>query len=428
MRHVLGHRIAGLEEVLVDACVRCPVFDPQAEESRAPWLVDMTRTADLADRAVSEISKAGQSTFWDRDHRCSVLMHLARQSVSGARDLLYSLLGRLSDSDDVVGVEQIVELDGADGLVFVARRLGQHLSEDADFWVDDTPVAALDEQTGTGTGLRALEAVATSDADVAQYLEALQRPRGEERGHLKAPPRLGKGGAQAHEARMKAITPLDVIALVRRDPKDRCFWLAGWGLHADSASLETVFAAMLEETSPSRISRFLRVFIRRGVPRFDDAILNWVDMDGGGGAAAVKVLAHLDEPRVRALALSRLTPPGSDPSALPLLVSNFRPGDHRVVEDVLRPVDDESTRHTILYDALNVFEANPVPEATAALCFVYEHTPCTHCRARAARLLAGLATIPTWILEEAAFDASKEMRKLALSGSASSGRPTRGPS
>ncbi len=95
---------------------------------------------------------------------------------------------------------------------------------------------------------------------------------------------------------------------------------------------------------------------------------------------------------------------------------------------VLRPVDDESTRHTMLYEALNVFEANAVPEATTALCFVYEHTPCTHCRARAATLLAGLASIPTWILEEAAFDASEEMRKLPLSGSASSGRPTRGPS
>lgn len=436
MAHVLRYGAAGLEEALLHACAWCPVFDPQCEESRAGWIVDMVSRAALGERAVEAIEEARDrgapaAAFWDLDHRCSVQKELAERAVPGARDLLHSMLARQPDTADIVGAEQIVELDGADGLMTVARRLGQWLAQDSSFLVDGEPIHVFDERHGQGAGLAVLARARAQDPDVARFLSRLEDATREDEGRLKVPHRLAPDARQRYVERVQSITAADVIALVRADPEDRCFWLNGWGRWADADARDLVFAALLEEVEPRRIARFLRVFSLCGPPRFDERLLGWVDVqEGDVSTRAVRVLAHVSDPRVRELAIRLLARTDTARGGVQLLRGSFLPGDHRLIEAALEersgvPPErvDETELHWLLMDVVELFEAHPSREAAPSVRFVYEHTPCANCRLKALEILASTESLTPWIVDEARLDASDEIRELMEDDDVASSRP-----
>jgi hypothetical protein len=418
VEHLVRHGAAGLEDCLLHACAWCPVYDPQCEEGRAGWIVDMVLGAGLGERAVAAIEEARgradpAATFWDRDHRCSVLGVLAERSISGARELLYSMLCRAPGTADVVGADQIVELDGADGLVTVARRFGQWLAQDSDFWVDGGLLDTFDQRHGPGAGMAVLGRARTQDPDVERFLSALERRAGKEQGRLKIPDRLAPGAKENHVGRMKAISGADVVARVHADPSDPFFWLRGWGRWADAEARDVVFAALLEEVEPRRIACFLCAFTHAGPPRFDERLLRWAEMpEEDVGRRAIMVLRHVSDPRVRELAIRRLGCAETARGAIPLLTRTFESGDHLLIEPILQDAGDGDELHSLLYEVVELFDAHPVPEAARSLRFVYEHTPCTNCRLQALELLESIGALTPWIAAEAHMDASAEVRAL----------------
>jgi hypothetical protein len=359
MQHVLRGGGAGAGDELVEATGRHPAYDPQVAGPRAPWLVDMAVRLDLGARIVDAIRREQPTltqTFWDLDHRCSMLRELATRGVPGARELLYSMLAPIPGSGDVVAARQLVELDGADGLVFVARRLGEWLAADPCFWVDDELVRVLSQRDGSDSALAVLEAAAASDADVARYLGAVRRTS-----HERDP----EASFEAFVERMRKITAEVVIRRVREDPEEMRIELRGWGHHVD-----------------------------------DEAIA-W---------EAVGVLSNVTAPPVRELGLRILDIGRTAVRALRLLRRNFAAGDHRIIERTLVPLDDRYALHLWLADAIEVFRANPVGEGAPGALFAYEYTPCENCRLDALKLLDTLGATPAWILEEARLDASEEIR------------------
>jgi len=60
---------------------------------------------------------------------------------------------------------------------------------------------------------------------------------------------------------------------------------------------------------------------------------------------------------------------------------------------------------------LDLLEAHPTTEGVPALLALYESGPCSNCRCRALELLHTLDTMPAWILREAPFDASADIRQ-----------------
>lgn len=140
----------------MEACVSCQTYDPQCEERRAPWLVSIAGRANLNAKLVQAINAKNQGTptesHRDIDQRCDILQELAAAGSGEARQLLYASLTRL-DRSDVIGDSQIVSLDGVDGLIRVARQLGQWLRSDPEFWVDDHLIAHVTRLRAAGVAL-----------------------------------------------------------------------------------------------------------------------------------------------------------------------------------------------------------------------------------------------------------------------------------
>lgn len=423
-QHVLRHGLGHGSAALVDACLFSKVFDPQTHGSRGSWIVKMFQAAGLVDEVILALEEAStnavETDFWDAEHRCAVLKAIAQDSLHDrARTLLYQMVSRVPDSSDIIGLEHVVTLDGLDGLLFVAGLLGKWAAEDKGYRVDDAPIALVADFMDREQALSALSAAAKSDDDIARYLDAIRDESEPKHGYLKIPAQLTTLGSEAiserrrtHRDRMRAIPPSEVLAAARSTSDDPCYWFVSWGWHADPTLREQVFEALLEETSPLIARRLLHVFARVGVPRYDPAMQQWVNRSGELGSAALRALSRLRDPRVRKIALGRLSGPAPDPEAVQLLLANYVPGDHVLIEGALSPDRDEDRWHTTMMATLDVFEAHHVQESRQSLLTVYEYSPCELCRARAAKLLDELGVLPAWIRDEATFDANEELHDL----------------
>lgn len=404
VQHVDRYGSIGLEDKIIDACVSCHTYDPQCEAPRAPWLCSIVKRAKLdtkVEQAIEAVMhKQPPADHRDMVHRSAILKELAATGSQNARRLLYSSLTRLSGSSDVIAADAIVALDGEDGLNYVARQLGRWLQADPDFWVDDSIIAQLDETIGMERGLAALESVAEVDSDVASYLSGLRKTQ-------------ERSSDSLSRFNVSAYAGDEIVAYVRKNPRDRCHWFRQWGAQADLDQCETVFAALLTSDEPEHVKRLFRCFAKTGVPRFDNRLLRWLTHpDEEVQRAAVGALAPLTHGALRQAAL-RLIADGDMANGVALLVNNFDAGDFAFCAGHLTRLDDADEAHHLVCELLDLCNAHPGADALDCLLYVYELSPCSICRMRAMKALVSTNTAPAWVLTESAFDTAPETRALA---------------
>ena len=381
----------------------CLSYDPQCEAERAPWLASIVERAKLNTEVLKAIEATAQAlsseNHRDMQQRSGILRELAAAGSNDAKRLLYSSLARSSNTSDVIGAEQIVALDGMEGLKHVARQLGRWLQADPDFWVDDWLAAQFDESTGIEGGFAMLEREAEADPDIASYLAGIRKTR-ESR------------GVASNRVDVKAYTGSEIVAHVSKNPKDQCHWLRRWGAQASSDQRETVFAALLASDDPQHVKRLCRCFAKTGVPRVDSRLLRWIaDADEQVQWAAVRAVASVTHSELRRVAMRQIAE-GDMAIGIALLVNNFEAGDFALcVKQHLKRMDDADEVHHLVGELLDLCEAHPGVDALDCLLYVYEFSPCSTCRNRAVKALVGTNTAPAWVRAESAFDADPETRE-----------------
>lgn len=401
IQHIQDHGSNGLEEIIIEVCVTSLSYDPQLEAERAPWLfsiVDRAKlTADVVQAIRESINTAPAESSRDSDQRSAILKELAASGSEDARRLLYSSLARSSNTADVISAKEIVALDGVDGLIYVARQMGQWMQADPDFWDDDSMIAGFDASTGIEGGLAVLEREAAVDSDIASYLARIRKTRDS----------LSSSSTRFEAMFLKGD---EVVAYVKKNPKDQCFWLRMWGTQASDDQREIVFAALVAAEESEHVKRLFRCFAKTGLPRLESRLLRWIDhVDAQVQWAAVAALAPMTHGKLRQVAM-RLIAGGNIANGVALLVRNFLEGDFsRCAEHLLQLADADETHH-LVGELLDLCEAHLGHKALDCLLYVYEFSPCSTCRKRAVKALIDTNTAPAWVLAESLFDADPETR------------------
>lgn len=403
IQHLDRYGSSGLEELVIDACLTCLVYDPQCEAERAPWLFSIIERTSLSAQVLHAIETTtlvpSSENHRDLDQHSAILRELAASGLSEARRLLYASLARVQEGGSVIGVEEIIALDGLSGLLHVARQFGQWMLADPDFWVDDYPLSLLEASLGAGQSQAALEREAAMDPDIARYLAGVC----ETRNHISASlPRPDPA----------AFTAAEIVAHVHKPPKDQCHWFRRWGAQASEAQREIVFAALLAADDPEHVKRLFRCFANTGTPRFEPGLLRWLEhADERLVRAAVTALAPLTHPQLRQAA-EHLIARGQITNGVALLVNNLADGDFSRCAEHLRRLEDADELHHLIGEVLNLCEAHPGVEALDCLLLIYEVSPCTTCRRQAVKALMASNTAPDWVLEECMFDVDPDTRTL----------------
>lgn len=394
------------EELLLEACLRDQRFDTQVEDCRGDWLWEMVRAVGAVTRFRVPILHALYDLSDERSavQHCEFARCYAEAGDEMFRDRLYDIVEqRPFDQSPWLGESELVALDGERGFLFAARIRGQQLGSREWDWDDRSFVRVAVKRFGE---TRVSELLDSSRDPAVGRLAAGWRHDVHER--------TAKDPRAAHKARMLAISFQE--ALRSAEENRLCFSLRGWGMYADEARLRVVLDRLWKEQQPHVIANLLMVFSARALPEFDARM---VDLCRHGDEEvrrrAIMALAQNTHPLVREFALSELSKPVDDRSAVALLVKNYQKGDeHRLLEAIELP-EDECHLHWLLTDVIRLLESNPEADASRLGVVCYASTPCQSCRCDAAKLLLDQRVAPDWLVQECKLDCEEDCRALSVS-------------
>lgn len=400
--HLQQDGAAPYRAALLRTCIVNPVYDRQCEGSRTGYLLGLLRlTGELPWYRRQILDALGDPPEEaDLDQLLEFAARFAREGDAEARRLLYERAAEQLDADERAGATQIIDLDGLDGFVFVAERLGAVAARDLDF-IDDAWLRSylVDGREGI---LEQLQALRRERPLLDRYLEAVE---GNSERRMRA---------KAERVDIASLPYAELRALLERHPREGApSSIRRWAEPASDAALREAARALLDITDVPLLRAHLAIFRRRMFP------LAWGQLaplvrheDDRVGRAALTALGQLHDPGVRQLGIALLDEGFRVHDALELFMKNYRPEDDVRFAALIDAAEDDDALHAAGVGLVDISRANPTPAATPLLRQLYERGPCSLCREDVVQLLLDAGTLPAELASECAHDANENTRAL----------------
>ncbi|MCW1884651.1 hypothetical protein OKA04_07905 [Luteolibacter flavescens] len=391
------HGTEGLREDILDAALFSKVYDSQCEGKGEAWLARLCESAGLVETIISRGDGAGDE---DGGLRCALLKEFFLRGYEAALPALREMCRFDEQRNDLLGCAEIVEIEGADGFIFAADRLGQRLLEDKEFWVCSWLMSELDDRDGEGSAMAILDRESPANPNIAAYREAvledLERPK------------------SVPDSTPPPVDDLIRLILCSSKREHRLF---RYGRTASSEDRRKVAALDFSEMGPVQLENYLWFFQRNGLPEFrEDHLPLLLHPEDRVKWRAHRVLSLHAEPQVRTAAYEALSR-GEVGFFAELL---RRSGLEEDVEPLLRAINspallaDDDEIHGVGTALLDLARENDRMADPRIPLWIYEHGPCRMCRLDAVKVMIKRSTLPRWIAVECLSDAYEETRKVAV--------------
>ena len=390
------------DEALLAACLEDMRYDTQCEASRGDWLWDLVQTIEAQDRFRDPLFQALQELSDERsaDQLCVLAGHYGKDGDEPFRTRLYEIVKEKPIPDSPwIGEDEIMQIDGEQALLFAARVRGVRLATIEWEWDDGSLAHFATGQFGEERVASLLKT--SSDSGIQRFYESWQEDKQK---------RNQRTGQSSFRDRMRAITVNKILEAAKDEGQHQP--MRGWGMRADEASLSIILEAIFNTVEPVIISKLLRVFSNRALPKFDSRLIDLcrhADEEVQRRAFnAIKMNTHA---AIRAFALEQLEIDATA-SVVGLFQKNYEGGDENRILSAIQLPEDIDQLHWLLMDVTKVLENNPAADCSQLAVISYASTPCETCRFRAARLLFGQGVAPAWMIEECRYDSDDESREL----------------
>lgn len=403
-----GHDAAPYRDAIVRACTHYTGYDFQVEGTRNTYLFEILQATGEAGAFAAPILAALRAET-NRGHASQLFglaLRFAEAGYEEARRAIYRKFDR-NDTDELfLGATELIWLDGLNGFLYVAERMGRESPSDELTWMNPEYVLSeAEEQFGKDKVQQALAAAQVDNPALQEFTRAAASGDA-----LQAPPcadRLDLTGATYE--RVQEVITTHASARLGVPPLSR------WGRDASSEDLARAAHDLLAEADGDRLVSYLRIFGTRPFPLEPGGLFPLVHHQSNRVvAAAYSALALLAHPDVRAFALDVLGHTSAcgfrRGRAVSLLVRNYERGDEALLARLLGAPRDRWEYHSIGFGALDVLKAHPTANATPALLALYERGPCSNCRLKAVELLHSRGELPDWMLDEARYDSNLDLR------------------
>ncbi len=392
--------VEAFRDTILEACLHCWAIDPQSEGTRAGYMLDLVEELPdpqfFTDKVLQSLNGCGDD--WDAVQRFVFASYLAMDGNERARAAMYEHYAPGPRLGEEMAV-RFVELDGLEGALFAADKLGRMLLDDPEEPDIGGFPSVADEILGPEEFSRALQRAGKENPHIERYrlaVEASKRAIGE---------RLT--GRQE----LERLTYQELRRVFgRRGPVE----FRRWGRHASVDELELAARDLRVARSPEEQRQLLSIFAERVYPlAIDDLIALAADDEAAVALAAVAALSNIASPQVRRLAFELVD--GNRPGrqrAISLLIKNSRRGDHEVVLSWFQREKERDAIHRMKIDLTRFWECHPdAMTETSMLLWIYERVPCSECRFYTVQRLIELDALPEVIRAECAFDANEDTRR-----------------
>jgi len=100
----------------------------------------------------------------------------AQQGDNEARQAIYDrFLNNPIEGSDWVGYSEIIELDGLNGLIFIAEKFGKHIDKNPDDWQDDSIIRHFQDDNPNIKAHQELEKLSAKNKFIKLYLDCIKK-------------------------------------------------------------------------------------------------------------------------------------------------------------------------------------------------------------------------------------------------------------
>ena len=386
---------------IIEAALKNFAYDGQAENSRASYLFalyNLSKHQARIRRAVLKGLATEREDTWTLTQLVKLSLLFAQHGDAQARKALYhQFLRKPIAGSDWVGAEEITTLDGLAGLRYVAQKFGRALAKNPDDWQDDQLIRIFQKQHPTLDAWAELRQLAQQDDDVRRYLQNVEAT-------------LASQAAYQRPAREE----IDLEQMIRV-PQQRAipFWHRQ---NLQPVELDWLAGRLLVERNKVVLENLLFIFEHHKFPLDYQSILALAQQKTRApyriSEYAIGALQHLQDKKIRELALHKLATTTRPHQFVNLLINNYQEGDAVLLTNIINRFHDEHTIEQLACSCVAIYTANKTPECALPLLALYQKMTCGIHRADVIGLLLENHVLPAWLNEELPFDSSAETQSL----------------
>ncbi len=393
-----------IEEILYANIIENKAYDPQFEGSRAEYmysLLELYPHREKIDERVISYFKTMDDEHWDEKQ---IFGFVRRLTEAGRFDKakLYKKFEQYAEQNmniRVIGVDDLLQLDKYEAVVYLARYFGTHITEEnIEEFIDYTFYGSRAEDIGYAAEVLTEMLRSEHDTAIDRYLAIAQTKR------------------EKHPSKRKEYTANEVIALLeKKDPPTRAehFSLRAWAeKRASEADIQHLSNLFLEAALPLK-KRLIQLFNERQIKVPIQALFDSFDAteDRAFRQDIAEALIPLNDPAIYDFLKDRYDE--NTKTAFTKICLKYYSGDKEYeLFDVLTRCDIFDI-HEIQDDVLKSEGLPKYPVFNNILRILYHKMKCSLCRREIVEKMIEHHCIDDNLYEEIRYDVNPDTREMA---------------
>lgn len=375
-------------------------YDGQCEGNRAQYIYDIisvSKNKDKIRKAILQGLATEQTDTWNLTHLFALTKLFADQNDREAKQAIYDrFLTNHIEGSDWVGAYEILELDGLNGLFYVAEKFGKYIEQNPDDWQDDWIIKRFGSQNKKIKVFEELNNKAETNKFIRIYLDNITRTKESQEKHK--------------------TTPIKYTDIIDEVLNCKPFISLSRKTNLTAEELNQVAKQLISEKDKSKIERFLDIFDCYKFPFDSQLILDFAMQKPARNSRiveyAIYALKHLKSEDIRKFALDKITTTKNPIVYLEILVSNYQSGDFKLLNEIADKTNNEHKIEQLAEIYLDIFKNNKTKECREPLEILYNKMNCAIHRNGIVEILIENEVISDKIRQEIMFDCNLQTRKL----------------
>lgn len=385
---------------IIKGALNIYAYDGQCEGNRAKYIFDIisiSKQKDKIRKAILQGLATEENDTWNLTHLFALVKLYAHQNDTEAKQAIYDrFLNNPIEGSDWVGAYEILELDGLNGLFYIAEKFGKFIEKNPDDWQDDWIIKRFQEENKNINVTVELNKKAKKNKFIRIYLDNIRRTKASQNIHKKEP-----------------TTYNDIIDEVLNS-KPRFSYFGKRNL--TNNEVNKIANQLIKETEKSNIEKLLNIFDFHKFPFDSQIILSFAKQKRTGRnriiVNAIGALKHLKSKEIRNFVIDKIRKSKNPIDYLEILVSNYKSGDFKLLSEIVSNTNNEHKIEQLAVVYTEIFKTNKTKECKQPLEILYDKMNCAIHRNGIVEILIENKVLSDKIKNEIKFDCDLETRKL----------------
>jgi hypothetical protein len=390
-------------EYIIKCCLKNFSYDGQCEPNRAQYLFEHINISINNNRIIKEILK-GLATehkdTWNLTQLFALSKILAQNGNKEAGKAIYKrFLNNPIEGSEWVGYDEIFNLDGFKGLVFIAEKFGKYLLDNPGNWHDDSIINHFQNENPEINVLDELNNLSKSNKLIRVYLECIKDT---------------ENNVKNYESKKLVFSNIIEEVLFSKP-------LLSYKRRKELNENELLEIAnqLLIEKNTKNIEKLLNVFTNKKFPLESKFILDLAKQKTSQrnriNEFAIYSLKFLKSDEIREFALEKIQTSKQPELFIEILNSNYKKGDYKILSFIAKNIRSEHKIESIANSFVQIFKENKTPECKEPLEILYSKMNCGLHRKHVIEILIDNNVLSEKIRKEIIYDSNLETRNLIIS-------------